>query len=364
MELKDPFGICFNMIKLKYETYDTTIMELNNLTKHDSVNVFINIETILNYISAIKDLEQKLVLYPDFKITMVSDLINVAAHYKEFFISNGLNTKVFLYMTDLDSFEGSFRESKYNPDYRCYYLNKYNGNPKFGLLTEALKSDILPMTKTICDFIPNVYFIKGKNMEGSIIPYIIGDYFPERKNFIISADNYENQYSYIPNYTHHMYRRFFSSNTLCYTPSQYVKDATKREDLTKEEINIFSKYGYYLLLLSCIGDRSRSIDGVKRIGSKTLWKIITQNINEGKLSIDTENIQMLSSIFDDSIKKDVEINLSSMSIKNSFKEITNGEKKQITSQIIDRVDIESLKKLNRTIFTSKEHELRLETLLK
>ena len=103
MENSNPFSICFNMLKLKYSVYDESISSLNVLQPTDKVNVFLNIETILNYLSTIKDLEQKLVLNPSFRVDMVADLINVAAHYKEFFKNNGLDTKEFLYKTHLTS---------------------------------------------------------------------------------------------------------------------------------------------------------------------------------------------------------------------------------------------------------------------
>ena len=74
----------------------------------------------------IQDLEKKLVLQRSFRELFISNTINLAAHYKKFFVSKGYNTKVYLYYTDLNS--DNFYERKYNEEFRTYYLNKFNGN--------------------------------------------------------------------------------------------------------------------------------------------------------------------------------------------------------------------------------------------
>lgn len=364
MENSNPFSICFNMLKLKYATYDESISSLNRLLPTDKVNVFLNIETILNYLSTIKDLEQKLILTPTFREDMIADLINVAAHYKEFFKNNGLDTKVFLYMTDLSSEIESFHESEYNMDFRSYYLNKYNGNPKFTSLVTAFKEVILPKAKLICDFIPDVYIIQSKNIEGSLIPFIVSEAFPDRKNFIISGDVYETQYEFLPNFTHHLFKRHFTASSLSVTISQYLKVLTRKENLDKEDCEIFSHYGLYTLLLSCIGEKYRSIDSVNGIGIKTLEKMIMKELNAFTITKDTENVDLLTKMFDGFTKECVEENYQSISLKNSIKLLLDGEKKLVLSQIEDRIDLNSLMKLNNTMFHSKEHELRLESLLK
>ena len=364
MENSNPFSICFNMLKLRYSQYDESISSLNRLKQDDKVNVFLNIETILNYLSTIKDLEQKLILVPTFREDMIADLINVAAHYKEFFKNNGLDTKVFLYMTDLTSDIESFNESTYNMDYRCYYLNKYNGNPKFVSLTEAFTNIILPKAKIICDFIPDVYLIQGKNIEGSLIPYIVSEYYPDRKNFIVSGDIYETQYEFLPNFTHHLFKRHFTSSSLSYTIEQYLKVICRRDTVAKEDVSVFSHYGFYTLLLSSLGEKYRSIDSVNGIGLKTLEKMILKELNTCTLTEDTDNIELLGKMFDGFTKECIEENYQAMSLKHSIKSLLDGQKKLILNQIEDRIDLNSLMKINNELFHDKEHELRIESLLR
>lgn len=350
------------MLKMKYATYDASISALNRITQTDKINVFLNVETILNYLSTITDLEKRLLLYRDYKISMTADLINVAAHYKDFFKGNGLDTKIFLYLTDLSSKEELFPQSKYNIDYRCYYLNKYNGNPKFLLLIEGFKKHILPKAKIICDFVPDVYLIQSKNIEGSLIPYIISDFYPDRKNFIISGDLYDTQYEFLEGFTTHYYKRHYSNIMLGCTIPEFLKVITRDKEITPEEKLLYQNRGLYTLLLACRGERYRSIDKVMGVGYKTLSKKIIDNLNRAQITKETESIELLSKMFSGIEKDEIIENYNSISLQNGISLLTEGDKKLVTEQIVDRSDLNSLMKLNQTMFS--DYPLRIESLLK
>ena len=143
-----------------------------------------------------------------------------------------------------------------------------------------------------------------------------------------------------------------------------MKVLTKKDNLDKEDSEVFSHYGLYTLLLSCIGEKYRSIDSVNGIGIKTLEKMIMKELNSFTITKETESIELLSRMFDGFTKDCVEENYQSISLKNSIKLLLDGEKKLVLGQIEDRIDLNSLMQLNNTMFHSKEHELRLESLLK
>lgn len=361
-EYTNPFSICFNMLKLRYSVYDESITSLGFLKPDDKINVFINLETVWKYLSTVKDLDRKLVLNRDFKTTMVSDIINIAAHYKEFFKNNGLDTKVYLYTTDFNSESENFNEAKYNEDFRSYYLNKYNTNPKFVLLTESLIETILPKVRTICDFIPDVYFISSKNIDGSLIPLVIGEEMNDRQNFIISGDRYETQYIFENRFTHHLFLRSYAASSLSCKIEEYLKAICKPTELKEEEIALYQNRSFYLLLLSSIGDKYRSVEGLSGIGFKTLTKMIQQGIQSKVITKDTESIELLQEIFTGTNKEYIVENFNSLNLRNSYQLLLDGDKKEILSQIVDRSDLNSLLSLNKTIF--KNCELRIESLLK
>lgn len=361
METVNPFGIYFNLTKIKYSVYDQSLESMNFLTPTDKVNVFINLETVLNYLSQVKDLDKKLITTRNFTDLMKADVINIAAHYKDFFVGNGLKTNVFLYMTDLNSELNSFKENQYVEDFRSYYLTKYTSNPRFSLLGERLQNEIFPEIKTICEFIPNVYMISSKNIDSGVVPAIIAESMPDYKNLIISGDIHDTQYYFENNFVSHLHQRTYAKCVLESTPNGYIK-AIAKEEIEPETCKIFYNPTCYKLLLACIGDKTRSIDDIEGIKLKTLTKTLIKGISEGKITEKTSSAMMLADIFPQEIKGEVYSNLLAIDLSNSMQIITEGDKKSILSQIIDRSDINSLYTLNDGQF--RQNPLRLESLLK
>lgn len=361
-ESYEPFSVCFNMLKMRYKDYDESLTSKNFLFPNDKINVFINLETVFKNLSMIQDLEKKLIIQRDFETLLISNIINLAAHYKRFFINNGLlDTKVYLYNTDFKSDE--FSQYRYNEDFRTYYLVKFNDNPKFVLLTDALKGKILPDVRTYCEFIPNVYYISAHNIEGSMVPYIISQADPSRKNLIIGGEFYDTQYSSIPNFVNHYIHRGLGVNTITSEPDGYIKDITKRP---KEEIqdmtNIYKNYNLYCSLMAVLGDRIRSIDGINGFGPKTLQKCIQEGLMNHELQLETTNPEIIGDVFHDGEIKDEFVNNYYCScILPMYDEISDAEKRSILNQRSDRFDNNTLQMLNTTKFYN--HPLILEGLL-
>lgn len=349
-EVNDPFSVCFNIMKIKYADLDEYITSAKFLQPTDKVNIFINMETVFKYLSMINELEKKLVLQKNFPIILTSNILNLAAHYKRFFINNNLDTRVYLYNTDLKSDE--FAQFKYNEDFRSYYLLKYNGNPKFVYLTDALKDQVLPEVRTICDFIPRVYYLSGTNIEGSIIPYIIGEDDKTRKNIIISGEFYDTQYSLIPNYFVSYIHNAVGYRSICNNVREYLKEITKKQnDELDSFCKTYSNYSMYCSFLSVMGDRMRSVDGISGVGPKILEKYITQGISRNEITLTTNNPSMIGSIFhDDEMKEEFINNFYCTSVINMCDELTTSNRISILNQRKDRFDNESLIKLNASRF--------------
>lgn len=357
----DPFSVCFNILKMRYKDYDESLTSKNFLNPHDKINVFINLETVYKHLSMINDLEKKIVIQRDFDEIMISNILNLAAHYKRFFINNGLDTRVYLYNTDFNSTE--FNQFKYNEDYRSYYLVKFNDNPKFALLTDKLKGKILPDLHTYCEFIPNIYYISAKNIEGSLVPYIIAESDRDRKNLIITGDFYDSQYSVIPNFVNHYIKRTFNTNVIYSDINGYLKDVLKKEDASMSDMkSIFDNYSIYCTLMSVMGDKSRSIDSISGCGPKTLQKYIEAGIAQQIIQHETTNPEILGEIFHDGETKEEFVNnFYCSSIIPMYEELTSAQKNSILQQRTDRIDVNTLQLLNTTKFYN--HPLLLEGLL-
>lgn len=356
----DPFSVCFNILKLKYKDYDESLSSKNLLVQNDKVNVFINLETVFKNLSMVQDLEKKLILQRDYKEILISNIINLAGHYKRFCVNNTFDTKVYLYHTDFQSNE--FSQYKYNEDYRSYYLVKYNDNPKFTYLTDALKESILPDVRTYCEFIPNVYYISAKNIEGSLVPYIISEQDKTRKNLIISGDFYDTQYSLLPSFINNYIHRGIGYNCMGSSIYDYLKDMTKKDDDTVKSMeNTFQNYSFYCGLISVMGDRIRSIDGLPGVGFNTMQKYLNNGIAKNEIQTSTSNPIMIGDIFhDNDMKEEFVNNYYCSTVESMYHELSNADILSVYNQQIDRFDNNSLKVLNGSKFY--HHPIILESL--
>jgi len=356
----DPFTSSFTMLKMKYKDYDESITAMNFLQPNDKINVFINAESVFRFLTRIQDLENKIILQRDFDKILISNFINLIAHYKRFFVNNGLKTKVYLYHTDFSSDE--FPQTKYNEDYRSYYLLKFNRNPKYILLSEHLKDSVLPRVKTICEFIPDVYYISTKDLEGSLVPFIIANQDLERKNLIISGELYDTQYTGIPNFLNHYIHRNFQINRIECTIKEYLQDMTKKDGDDIESLyKVYQYYPLYCSLISVMGDKLRSIDGIFGFNVMTLQKCLLDGLLRNTIQSDTTSPELIGEIFhDNDIKKEFVNNYYCSSIISMYQELSDAQKNSVNDQLIDRIDLNSLNALNATDFY--HHPLLLEAL--
>ena len=358
-DLSDSFSIAFNIMKLKYVDYDTSLDRLDFLAPDDKVNVFINLESVLNLISTIKDVDKKVILESaNLSKVLASNILNLGAHYKRFFRGNHLPTRVFLYMTDLESVK--FNEYEYNEDYRSYYINKYTSNPRFVDLTDVLIKDTIPMVKKIVDFIPGVYFINSKNIDGSLVPLIVSKDDISYKNLIITGDVFETQYGFYNNFVTHFLRRSPLYNSTTCTIQQFLKEAYKRV-LLDDEYELFSNRAFYITMLSSLGEKYRSIDSIKGVGTGTVLKQLYKAVNvDNSLSPQANTIDSIKCAFSNELEDELIVNFKSYDIEQKDRELTESQRFSILEQIIDRFDKDSLIQLNNTLFY--EHRLMLEEL--
>ena len=357
----EPFSVCFNLLKLRYRDYDESISSKNFLRETDKVNVFINLESVFKYLSMITDLENKIMMQRDFDELIISNVLNLAAHYKRFFVNNGLDTRVYLYHTDLESEE--FTQFRYNEEYRSYYLVKYNDNPKFVLLTDKLKGKILPDVRTYCEFIPGVYYISAKNIEGSLVPYIIAAKEPNRKNFIVGGELYDSLYSFLPNFVNHYIKRSNTTNAVYSSEEGYLLDITKKPKTdVSGSLPYFNTYPYYCTLLSVLGDRTRNIDKISGYGVSTLQRCMDYAWQRNIIQKSSTNPNLLGDMFGDGeIKEEFIQNFYCTSILAMYEELTEAHKMSVLQQLQDRIDINSIQLLNHTTFAN--HPFLLEGLL-
>lgn len=348
------------MMKMKYADMDESFTSKNFFQYQDKVNIFISMETIIKLLTSIQELERRLRLNKEFPTIIISDILNLAGHYKRFFVNNGFDTRIYLYATSLES--DDFPQRKYNEDFRSYYLVKYNDNPKFAYFTDNFKSDILPQVKTYCDFIPGVYYLDSKNIDGSVVPYLIASEDPSRKNVIISGELFETQYAQIPGFLSYVISINGGVHVTSST-SQFLQRLTRKgEDDIKDMIELYSSsHSIYTSLLSVLEDRARCISGLNGVGPKTLERYLLQGLERNEITVNTKSPEIIGEVFHDQyIKDDFVNNFYCLSVPDMYQEMTNADKLKILNQRMDRYDLNSLQILNATTFY--KHPIRLENL--
>lgn len=361
VNLFNPFDVSYTMLKLRYTTYDDALTQMDFIGSHDKINLFINLESVYKWLSQITDLERRVYGNPSVAIDLISNSINLAAHYMKFFKGARLDTKIFLYQTDFLS--DKFHEMKINEDFRSYYLNKYNTNPKYCILTDILKEKVFPELTIITNFIPNIYFINSHNIEGSLVPLIIGEKSRDRKNLIISSENYDSQYTYFPTFRSSIIKRRPREVHEYHDPAGFIKmlDNNRKED-SEMYAELFDTYGMYCTLLATMGDKYRSIDGLKGIGTVTLSKMINDNLKKNLITKNSVSPEILGNIFESGgHKEEFESNYLCTNLVDMFKSLSYTDKESILNQIIDRSDTNSLYTLNSTRF--RDHPMLLEIVL-
>lgn len=334
----------FNLFKVKFTKLDELIENTcKDVNKESKINVFINLESVFRKLAS-TNIEEYLRVKTDEKIfEMISNIINLASHYRLFFSKNKLYSKIYLCMS-YPFTKNEYKNRLLNADYRKYYEHKYSKNTNHLILSSVLDSSI-PFAKIILEYIEGVYLIESKHIESSLIPFVINkDNEDSSINFIVSTDLYDFQYA---NKGYYIIRP--KQNDSYIVNKDNVIESLKYEEKITKDITINSNY--YTFILSLLGDKYRNMEKIKRVGLINILKMINKALDEKILYEDVYNINILSSIIKEEYKPlllnnfyctDIDIQYQMLNIKDLY---------TITEQIIDKFDNVSLKKINDNYFT-------------
>ena len=115
-------------------------------------------------------------------------------------------------------------------------------------------------------------------------------------------------------------------------------------------------------ILSCMGDRKRSIPKVKGFGFKTIYKNLVKLYEAGYLfdeNEDTFGIQNLLSVLNQNefvrreenvLANDIMANYRCIDLESQFRALNKAQKGKIIDQIVDKTDFESLMDINDRYF--------------
>ena len=102
--------------------------------------------------------------------------------------------------------------------------------------------------------------------------------------------------------------------------------------------------------MASLGDKQRSIDPLKGVGYKSMLKMLSSGIKDGKYTKDTNSIDMISSSLPDELQDQIQDSYHCINLENQYDRIGEQNIFDIKSQIVDRFDYNSLITLNKNVF--------------
>ena len=351
-------GIAAGIWMLKW---DQISQQLNlaslKLNEGDEINVFINFESILRNLSWNKDLNKKVQFYKqDVVLELESAILNLIAHYKAFFKKEKCKPKLYFYYTNILSEEQQMKV--YDKYYRQYYRNRYLMNPQFRSMGELLTTIIIPEVKLILSYVPDCYFLCSERFDSSVIPLIVAN-SSNRKNVIITGDVFDTLYLFNPNFITIYIKRRFQHFSVISDIDSSVQSIVKNEN--PFDLTIFNSEMYYRLLLSIKGSKIRNIRSAKGFGYGKFIKLLKDGIDRNIVLRDFSSLDSIIQLFPDNYAGAIKKAFQCTSIDTQYALLSNTDIEEIQTQIVDKVDIESLEALNNKRFL--EYPINLQSLI-
>lgn len=334
--------VIFNMFKVRYAKLDEIISKnCTVLTPQSKINLFINLEPIMRKLAS-SDVDLYLKVKKEDKVQeMISSIVNLAAHYRKFFSNNKLYSEVYMYMGY--PFNTHYKNRGYDEKYRTTYEHKYTKDPKQMILGHVLDS-VIPFTKVILEYIKGVYFIESGDVEPSVIPHLILQENPSNHvNFMLTTERYDYQYTQDDFYIIRPKR----DNSYMVTKENVIR-MMKLEDKIVNDIDLPANFVPFIL--SILGDKNRDISKISRVGLSSIIKLIDHGINQNLINRNVDNINLLIDIIKGEAKSQVLTNYYLTDVHSQYNTLNLKHRYSITSQIVDKFDNVSLRKINEEHF--------------
>ena len=345
----------FNAYKIRYSILNHHMLPIRASRKIRTINIFINVDDFYHKLHR-PDTDR------EFQTTgslaskqVVSNLVNLAAHYKHWAVKEHLSPTIYLVYTS----SKLFRNEMILKDYRGYYNKITNiSNPDFFYINTAIGNSF-SILQVITKYIPRVYAIDSNYLEPSIIPLYLSQITPADFNLLISRDEYDLQYTQFEKWGVILPKGEFSP---------FITGGNLWEYLQQKE-KLAAEFCYhpetFIWAKAIVGDKYRSIPKLTRTSWKTVIKYLEEFSSIENRSVEILELQ-LKRLADYISKKKIEDtdfnnNLHSTSVKIQLERTLEVDKIMIRHQLTDMEDMQSLQQANNTIF--KENPLNLPFLL-
>lgn len=341
MERYKSIGVAAGAMMLPWAYLNQHLPDIHNT----NVSVFINLEGVLRNLTLQKNLNE---LASSYKKKIVLDLessiINMLASYRSYFLKERCTPKIYLYYTSLN--KSNQRMTSYCKYYRNYYRNKYCQNPEFCKMGKLFQDTIVPEVKLILSYVKDCYLIESKDFDSSLIPLILMD--KNVPSVVISTDVFDTLYLFQENFKMIYIKRRYSNLKVISDIEGVIQSIIKGEN--PFDLSIFSAELYFRLLLSIKGSKIRNIASAKGFGYSKFLNAIKNGVEEDIVLRDFESIDSVIELFPDKYREDIKNAFLCTDLELQYDLLTEVDIEATQRQAIDRLDSESLDKLNNERF--------------
>lgn len=345
----------FNAYKIRYDILTPQMLPIRASRKVRTINIFINVDDFFHKLHRPDTDREFQTTGKNASKQVVSNLINLAAHYKHWAVKEHLTANVYLIYTT----SKIFRNTMTLKTYRDYYKKIIDiNNPSFFFVNNTIGNSF-SILQVITKYLPGIYGIDSNYIEPSVIPLYLSKIRPADFNLLISRDNYDLQYTHFDKWGVIIPKGDISPLIVSGNLWNHIqlKEKIEGDFYYHPETFIWAK--------AIIGDKYRSIPKLTRTSWKTVIKYLEEFSSSGNNSVEILELQLRKLADYISSKKiedtDFNHNLYCTSVQQQLESMMEIDKTMINSQLTDMEDVQSLQQANGTLF--KEYPLNLPFLL-
>lgn len=321
----------------------------NCLKPHLRTRVFINLEMVLKVLLTKRVSEYSESLNSvELDRILVSNIINLAQHYRLYLVKNKLPNEVYLYWNF--PIQKEYANTVFLPDYRHLYHEKFISEDVEYLVTvlERVHSQL----KTIIQYVNEVYLIDGGMVDSGVVPYVIikNKHDGLCQHVVVTNNRYEFQY--------------IKHGAVIWYPDREDSKILTEDNIyayLREKLNIKEKFtpsvNFLPFIVAILGDRYRGIDKLPKIGLATILKMLSSGLEQRTVTNSTASVELLKTLLPEEYHEVFERSYKITDVEYQYARITVPQEAYILDQIVDKYDDESLYYLNDRFF--KEHLLMI-----
>lgn len=352
----------FNLRKVKFSKLDVLFSDLEIKEMVQKVNIFINLESLFRKIHN-KYVEEQLIALQkkelkEFHMNLISNVLNLAAHYRLYFNKNKIGTNIVFYIQEMDKYV-NLNNVQYCKNYRKSFIRKYTDHPELVTVNNVIRSTLNALD-TIVTYVEDVYLVSSDRVESSVIPLALidGKVLDGNLNLMVTTDPYDMQY---------VNKNF----VIIYPAGEESMIVTKKNLFDVFRINeiltVEGSLPTYLLtfILSVIGDKNRGIDKVKGTSFNKVFKTLLKVYD--KLGITEDDYigfeELVSAIKDDpndpnGNKKRVVDNYYATDLSSQVRMISKVQMNHLTDCLINTYESGALTGINDKYFSTAPINVR------